>query len=704
MSSNVIIGAWYVTPDQNKLSLNAKDYVIEPLAMAVLVYFAKNPSKVISLEELVDHVWKGRVVGDHAIYRIINQIRKILGEDTDVCYITTIRKKGYQLNPQVKWVDSVAPEGDKHLDPPNVRPNKSRTFSPKPWLIIVAAPLVALGIWFVASYLIQSMNYDAIKTFNVVKPFSVLIGKEKDASYSPNGQFISYSHLPMSGQHFKIYIQSVDGKSPRQITTELGDDFSASWSPDSSELVFVRHVEGACNIMRISIKENSTTPLTVVACNTSGLANEVVWGPSGNIYYTDSLSAVDPYKIYKYSLKTSKKEQLTNPVSGNSKGDIHIALAHNGSQLAFTRDKNWGATQVKLLDLKTQQMTDLFSLSGWRKALAWSFDDQNLYYIDKDDNINAYSIRYSFHKKVLENSDTLHSISSHKTEDKLAIMTGETGIDIWGKRLGIEEPESAFIESSEIDLYPEFANNSSDIAFMSLRSGHPQIWIKENNGKEYQLSKFSDRRVVQRIRWSPNDQYVLASTNNELYTIDVETKEYKTIWRSAHPSRVEAASWAPDGNSVYFSSDIDGDWQIYKKNLAANTQTVKVTERGGYSPELTNSGDMLYYKYHQDGIWKMQLDSGSEVKLVDDSNIYAYDALYARNNGFFYVAVSDTENVLNFYDLKTGEVTPIQVIVNPLIDYTVSEDGTLILYPKLLNEETEIKVLEKTSDRLVNGR
>jgi hypothetical protein len=113
---------------------------------------------------------------------------------------------------------------------------------------------------------------------------------------------------------------------------------------------------------------------------------------------------------------------------------------------------------------------------------------------------------------------------------------------------------------------------------------------------------------------------------------------------------------------------------------------------------------MLYYKYHQDGIWKMHLDSGSEVKLVDDSNIYAYDALYARNNGFFYVAVSDTENVLNFYDLKTGEVAPIQVIVNPLIDYTVSEDGTLILYPKLLNEETEIKVLEKTSDRLLNGR
>ena len=200
---------------------------------------------------------------------------------------------------------------------------------------------------------------------------------------------------------------------------------------------------------------------------------------------------------------------------------------------------------------------------------------------------------------------------------------------------------------------------------------------------------------MQRIRWSPNDQYVLASTNNELYTIDVATKEYKTIWQSAHPSRVEAASWAPDGSSVYFSSDIDGDWQIYKKDLSTNTHAIKVTDRGGYSPELTNNGDMLYYKYHQDGIWKMHLDSGSEVKLVDNSNIYAYDALYARNNGFFYIAVNETENNLNFYDLETGKVSAVQTIVNPLVDYTISENGAVILYPKLLNEETEIKVLER---------
>lgn len=696
MSKNVTIGPWHITPNQNKLTLNAKDYVLEPLAMEVLVYFAQNPNKVIGLEELIDNVWKGRVVGDHAIYRIINQIRKTLSEDANVSYITTIRKKGYQLNQPVRWFDTDDQNNSQHVNSAKTRPIENKRSLSTFWRVLLASPLVVLLVWYGASYLLQSINHRSIKPFDVIKPFSVLIGKEKDPSYSPNGQFISYSHLPKSGGHFKIYVQSVDGESPRQITKEAGDDFSPSWSPDNSELIFVRHFKGVCHIMRVSVNEGDSPPKKVVECNTSGLPNEVVWGKSDYIYYTDSFSAVDPYKIYKYSLKTSKKEQLTNPVSGKSKGDVHIALSHNEEQLAFTRDRNWGSsTQVTILNLKTNVLTDAFSLSGWRKALAWSFDDQNLYYIDEDDNINAYSIKHGFHKKVLDNSKTLHSISSHKTQDKLTVMTGETGIDVWGKRIGTEQSESAFIESSEIDLYPEFAHHSDDIAFMSLRSGQPQIWIKSSSGREHQLSVFDDNRVVQRIRWSPNDQLLLASKDNELYTINVQTKEYSTVWQPENPTRVEAASWSPDGKSVYFSSDIDGDWQIYKMAVNGSSKPTRVTDTGGYSPELTENGEMLYYKYHQDGIWKMTLDTKSESKLLNDTNIFAYDGLYAINNGFFYISVNDAGNNVNFYELDTGKISTIEALKNPLMDYTISADGALILYPKLLNEETEIKVLAK---------
>lgn len=694
MSKTVIIGAWHVIPDQNKLSLDSQDYFVEPLAMDVLVYFAKNPNKVISRDELVEHVWNGRVVGDHAIYRIINQIRKILTEDEGLSYITTIRKKGYQLNKEVYWQDAETPSQNA-TPTTDANQNSKHLAPPKKWLLGLTLPTLAVASWFGYGHLLESLSYRSIQPFNVIKPFSVLIGQEKDPSYSPNGKFIGYSHRAKTGRYFKLYIQSVDGESPVQVTTQPGDDFSPSWSPDGSELLFVRHLEGKCHIMKIKVDSAGAKPDKVVDCHASGLANNVVWGNGDYIYYTDSFSAVDPYKIYKYSIKTSKKEQLTNPETGKSKGDIHIALSNKEDQLAFTRDLNWGSTQVKLLNLKTKETQDLFNLNDWRKALTWSFDDQYIYHIDEDDNINAYSIKHGFHKKVLENSGTLHSINSHRSEDKLSIMTGETGIDIWGSHLEKSQDEKPFIESSEIDLYPELAHNSNDVAFMSLRSGQPQIWIRSNGGKEYQLSKFTDGRSVQRIRWSPDDTKILSSVDNRLYIIDVKSRAYQNILEFEESLRIETASWSIDGNAVYFSSDVDGDWQIYKQDLNTKSDPIKVTDKGGYSPELTKNGDLLYYKYHQDGIWMMSMETKVETKLINDSNVFAYDALYARGTGFYYISVIDTGNKLKFYDLLTGNIDTIQSIKNPLLDYTISSDESRILYPKLLNEETEIKVLER---------
>lgn len=199
MSKNITIGAWHITPSQNKVSLNTKDYALEPLAMDVLIYFAQNPNKVIGLEELIDNVWGGRIVGDHAIYRIINQIRNILSKDDNVSYITTIRKKGYQLNQPVQWLDSDEQTSEPLLSTVHSHTSESKWFKSNYGYFLLASPIIMLIAWTLISNLMQSISYKSIKTFDVVKPFSVLIGKEKDPSYSPNGQLISFSHRPKSG-------------------------------------------------------------------------------------------------------------------------------------------------------------------------------------------------------------------------------------------------------------------------------------------------------------------------------------------------------------------------------------------------------------------------------------------------------------------------------------------------------------------------
>ncbi len=100
---NFEVGEWLVEPDSNRLGKDGEMVMIEPRVMELLVYLAKHPGKVVSSEEIFDHVWPNVVVGENSIYRCIAQIRKVLGDSTtEPRYIATIPKRGYQLIADVK--------------------------------------------------------------------------------------------------------------------------------------------------------------------------------------------------------------------------------------------------------------------------------------------------------------------------------------------------------------------------------------------------------------------------------------------------------------------------------------------------------------------------------------------------------------------------------------------------------------------------
>lgn len=66
--------------------------------MEVLAHLATRPGEVVSAEELIEAVWRGRAVGDGAVYKTIHLLRDALGDDRgDVRYIQTIPKRGYRL-------------------------------------------------------------------------------------------------------------------------------------------------------------------------------------------------------------------------------------------------------------------------------------------------------------------------------------------------------------------------------------------------------------------------------------------------------------------------------------------------------------------------------------------------------------------------------------------------------------------------------
>ncbi len=82
--------------DRFEISKNGSPLHAEPQVIELLTYFLRNSGRLVTRDELVEAVWKGRLVSDSAISGRIKVARKLLGDSgRQQKYIRTIHKKGF---------------------------------------------------------------------------------------------------------------------------------------------------------------------------------------------------------------------------------------------------------------------------------------------------------------------------------------------------------------------------------------------------------------------------------------------------------------------------------------------------------------------------------------------------------------------------------------------------------------------------------
>jgi TolB-like protein/DNA-binding winged helix-turn-helix (wHTH) protein/Tfp pilus assembly protein PilF len=146
------IGAWRVHPALDELSRDGTTVKLEPRAMRVLLCLAEHAGQVVSVEELLDAVWKDVVVTPDSVYQAVAGLRRALGDDTkEPTYIANVLRRGYRLvAPVAPWVDAPPvsrmdrPAAEATPIPVSVTPATSR-LRLWPWLVLVLAAALAIG-------------------------------------------------------------------------------------------------------------------------------------------------------------------------------------------------------------------------------------------------------------------------------------------------------------------------------------------------------------------------------------------------------------------------------------------------------------------------------------------------------------------------------------------------------------------------------
>ena len=91
-------GDFEVDTDSFELRQKGRALAVEPLVFDLIRYLAENPGRVLGREEIIDRVWKGRIVSDATIASCVKSARRALGDSGDSqSYIRTVRGRGFQF-------------------------------------------------------------------------------------------------------------------------------------------------------------------------------------------------------------------------------------------------------------------------------------------------------------------------------------------------------------------------------------------------------------------------------------------------------------------------------------------------------------------------------------------------------------------------------------------------------------------------------
>lgn len=167
-TSALRIGAWRVDPANGQISRDGDSIRMDVRAMRLLLCLAEHSGRVVSIDDLISHVWAGVAVSPDSVYQAVTSLRRQLGDDSrQPVYIETVPRLGYRMiaavepwqdpSPQQAGANSIAESG----------PTVGGTFeSPPRRAQSIFAAVIALTVAVIGGFLLHTRlnNGDRIGT------------------------------------------------------------------------------------------------------------------------------------------------------------------------------------------------------------------------------------------------------------------------------------------------------------------------------------------------------------------------------------------------------------------------------------------------------------------------------------------------------------------------------------------------------------
>lgn len=588
---------------QRTLSKAGERCYLEPRQFQLLVLLVASHKQPVSRQQLIDVVWQGRIVGDSAINRAVSMLRKAFAQlDGGSNYIETLPKVGYRLLPTPTVISQAQP-APQHAATLTKTPAVNRLS-----IAALALVLCSIAIWFMFKTATPQLSAGS------TVPHTSFNGRESQLSSNSQAQLLLYQRLADNGNH-QIWLNSLTDNQHHLMTPDSEDSRYAALSPDGRQFAFVRYAAGTCQIVlqHITLQQgtvSATEPDSRQILHQCPADNVPLlsWQADGEaLFFRQRSDKTQPYQLYQLSIASGALRQLTLlPADYSGHGDTALAASSEPGKLAVLRYISPNASELLILDSNSGEIIHTQLLPVRAMTLAWYNDTMLL--LGAGQTLYQYHITSARFSPLFDAADPINSFVV--ANNTLYFSSTEIRADIW--QADDQGAAAVRINSSRLDTIPRLSHDAKQLAFLSTRQGHEQLWLQQADGAERLLAELPGQPGFIRPEWSADDSKLLFSKDGAAYSLNIASGGLQTLLTA--DKQVQVANWGPDDNSLLYSSQRDGDWQLWLYDIASNTEQ-KLTELGGYSGRIWQ-GRLYFSKYHQDGLWYKTLPSGKEQLLL----------------------------------------------------------------------------------------
>jgi Tol biopolymer transport system component/DNA-binding winged helix-turn-helix (wHTH) protein len=690
---------------------------LTPKAIETLLVLASHPDQVLTKDELIEAIWKDKVVDEANLMQNIAVARKALGlKPSEPGFIETFPGRGYRMVGPIVADEEVVHGPDRHLPQPAIAAAHAAPAVPGPepaprpaggwwkW----AALMVAVGGLVTVAGLVAGRRHPAQSLTRT--PVERLDGKEYQPAISPDGKDVAFVVDKGDGRPSYLAIELAGRSQPIVISATDRAYSSPAWSRDGKLLAFLRFGRQSGELAVIGRDGSGERLVTHVFKNRRGLLyRHLAWSPDGKWLAVDDASdPSDTFSIYLISISTGARTRLTSP-QAHYIGDVEPRFSPDGRWLSFIRVIH---RSVQALMLAQADGSSLRQVTGGGIQVTgqdWTADGRTLVFSGNQN--SEYRLwRVAAGKAGAAPvpdpagiyADAPIQIAIARAAPVMLYSVLRQDFNIWrfdlGAGTGTEGRWTEIINSSAQDASPQYSPDGREICFRSDRTADEQIWVSTADGSNPRQVTFG--KLSPSVgRWSPDGRSIVFN-NSQDKQVYVTTRDDGGKW-SVRPLGVQ-------GNHPVFS--IDGRWIYVGRNDAVVESIFKVPAAGG-EPVTLSKGHGLSFGASRDGrylyfvkdlpdstLWRLSLASGEVSKVLEGLVPYCTSCWAEGENGIYYLGTDETTlagQALFFHSFRSAPDRLIAEYPEPLFPmgsgpFSLSPDGRYLLCVRMDSSRADV--------------